>query len=131
MIKEIDFDLINKKKDLGKRRVSKVTSSIQKIVTEIIHGELAMICNDFSVIDAYMSIDLRYADIFISFFDPNEKKQAAILKKLSASDRRNSYYVGSKTLNIYIASKISQKMRLRNMPEIRFRVKNSYNIQDI
>lgn len=122
MMKEIDFDLVNKKKDLGKRRVSKVASSIQRIVTEIIHGEFAMICNDFSVVDAHMSVDLRYADISVSFFHNDKKKQEMVLKKLNSFERRDSYFLGSKTLNIYIASKISQKMRLRNMPDVRFKM---------
>ena len=121
-MKNIEFDLINKKKDLGKRRVSRFTSSVKKVVSEIIHGEFAVICSDFSVLDAHMSIDLRYANILISFFTEDKKKQEEILEKLNSNDRKKTYLIGANTLKSFISSKISQKMRLKNMPDIRFKI---------
>jgi ribosome-binding factor A len=119
----INFDLIDKKKALGKQRVAKFTSSVQKTILEIMNGEF-MLSNqilDFSIVDAKMSPDLKYCDAYIAFFDSDEEKQKEILDKLNKSGTHQGFKCGFLPLKLAIAKKLSVRMRLKYMPQIRFR----------
>ncbi len=120
----IHSDILNRKSDLGKRRVSKVASSVKKVVSEVVHGEFAMTCCDFSVIEVTMSQDLRYADIFIAFYDIGEKsKQEDVLSELNYdfTQKYNSKFakIGLKKI---ISEQIAKKMLFKYMPNIRFKI---------
>ena len=120
----IHSDIVNKKSDLGKRRISRIASSIKRIVAEIVHGELAQICSDFSVIEGSMSPDLKYADIFITFYEIADKKaQEAFLLELNYDvHQRYQSKFAKISLKKTISQGIAQKMRLKYMPQVRFRI---------
>jgi ribosome-binding factor A len=120
----IHSDILNKKSDLGKRRVSKVASSIKRIVAEVVHGEFAQTCSDFSVIEGSMSPDLKYADIFITFYEITDKKlQEAFLVDLNYDVYQKYESKFAKiSLKKAIAQSIAQKMRLKYMPQVRFKI---------
>jgi ribosome-binding factor A len=120
----IHSDILNKKSDLGKRRISRVSSSIKKIVSEIVHGEFASMCSNFSVIEGSMSPDLKYADIFIAFYEKLDKKsQEDFLINLNYDvyQKYNSQFAKI-SLKKVIAYNISQKMRIRYIPQVRFKI---------
>ncbi len=120
----IHSDILNKKSDLGKRRISRIASSIKKIVAEIVHGELAQTCSDFSVIEGSMSPDLKYADIFIAFYAIDDKKtQENFLKDLNYDVfHRYQSKFAKISLKKIIAQGITHKMRLKYMPQVRFKI---------
>lgn len=126
----IHSDILNKKLDLGKRRVSKVASSVKRIVAEIVHGEFAQICSDFSIIEGTMSSDLKYADIFITFYDSQDKKsQESYLFDLNYDIHQKYQSKFAKiSLKKIISQGIAQKMRLKYMPQVRFRIADDFMI---
>lgn len=120
----IHSDILNRKSDLGKRRISKVASSIKRVVSEIIHGEFAQTCSEFSVIDASMSPDLKYADIFISFYNidsKNEQEDFLLDLNYDLSNRYQSKFAKI-SLKKVISEQMTKKMLLKYMPKIRFKI---------
>lgn len=118
----INFDFIDKKKNLGRQRIKKFASSMKKAVLEIVNGEFALTNqSQFCVLDAEMSVDLKYCNVFIEFFEQDKKLQNKILDKLNTEDFKNGYKSDFMPLRIAIARKISQKMYLKYMPVVRFR----------
>jgi ribosome-binding factor A len=120
----INFDLIDKKKNLKKQRIAKFSSTIKKAILEIMNQEfiLSNQIYDFSVVDAKMSPDLKYCDAFIVFFDSSsEQKNLEILEKLNKSGTHQGFKCGFLPLKLAISRKILVKMRLKYMPEIRFK----------
>jgi ribosome-binding factor A len=120
----IDFNLINKKKILGKQRVEKFSSSMKKAILQTINTDFIASNNDiyFSVVDVHMSKDLKYCDIFIVFFDKeNKEKNNKTLEKLNKSDGHEGFKCGFLPLKLAISKTISSKIRLKYMPEVRFK----------
>jgi ribosome-binding factor A len=122
----IDQSIIDKKNEVGKRRVLQVASTLKKIALEIINGEFAETCSEFSVIDASMSPDLRYFDIYVYFYSLDFKEDKEdFLKMLNYEDLSQKQKMQSKffkiNLNYRIAQHIIQRARLRCMPIIRFK----------
>jgi len=101
-----------------------VASSVKKVVSEVVHGEFANTCSDFSVIEVTMSQDLRYADIFILFYDVDElANQEKILSELNYdfSGKFDSKFAKI-SLKKVIAEQMKKKMLFKYMPSIRFKV---------
>lgn len=125
----VDFDLIDKKKALGKQRIAKFSSSIKKAVLEIINTEFIMTNRsiNFSVADVTTSKDLRYCDVHVIFFDSSEKESDEIIEKLNKSGTHQGYKCGFLPLKLAISKKILSRIRLKYVPDVRFRkVSNDY-----
>ena len=122
----IDQSILDRKKEVSKRRISQVASTLKKIALEVINGEFAETCSDFSVIDASMSPDLRYFDIYIYFYNIElEEEKKHFLKILNYDDLPQKQRIQSKyfkvALNYHITQHIMHKARLRCMPLVRFK----------
>ena len=120
----INFDLIDKKKNLGKQRIAKFSSTVKKAILEIMNQEFIMSNQvyDFSVVDAKMSPDLKYCDTYILFLDKSsEEKNLQILEKLNKSGTHQGFKCGFLPLKLAISRKLLVRMKLKYMPEIRFK----------
>ena len=115
----IDFNLIDKKKDLGARRVCKISSTIGTAVMQIINGELIGICSNFMVSDVVMSTDLRHCNILITFInDDSPQEHQVLLDKLNSNQGLTQY---SPSLKYIIVEKVFKKMRMRFIPQVHFK----------
>lgn len=125
-INNIDQSILDRKKEVSKRRTSQVASTLKKIALEIINGEYAETCSDFSVIDASMSLDLKYLDIYIYFYNTDLKESKkhflTILnyEDLPKKERSQSKYF-KVALNYRITQHIVRKAKLRCIPIVRFK----------
>ena len=133
VINSIDKSILNRTNELGVRRVAQVSSSLHRLVAEVIHGEFGESCSEFSVINCSMSRDLKYLDILIRFYTIQHKKdQEIFLKNLNYEDLGNYQRSCSRffkiSLKYIIAKRISENMRLRVMPKIRFKIADELSI---
>lgn len=100
---------------MDKRRTARISSEVQKELSKIIRDDL----NDprlsdnvmVSVTEVEVTNDLSYADAYISVLGKDEEKKAAIEALEQAKG--------------YIKILIGERMRLRSMPEFRFKEDNS------
>lgn len=96
---------------MDKRRTARISAEMQKEISKIIMDDL----NDprlkddvlVSITDVEVTNDLSYADIYVSVLGEREKQEAAF----EALDQATGY----------IKLLIGDRMRLRTMPEFRFK----------
>jgi ribosome-binding factor A len=127
IIDSIDKSIIESKNSSSSRRVEQLSSSLQKLASEVIHGECGDVCSEFSVINCHMSKDLKYLDIFICFFNRDDKdKQSELISLLNYDDLSRVEKMKSKfykvSLKQLIVKKILHGVRLRIVPDIRFKI---------
>lgn len=127
IIDSIDKSVIESKNRSSTRRIEQMASSMQRLASEVIHGECSDICSEFSVINCNMSKDLKYLDIFIHFFNMDDKdKQSDLITLLNYDDLPRAEKMKSKfykaSLKQLIVKKILTGIRLRIVPEIRFKM---------
>lgn len=100
---------------MDKRRTLKISSQMQKELSKILAEDI----NDprlsdnviFSITEVEVTNDLSYADIFVSVLGDENKKESVI----EALDQAKGY----------MKKLIGERMRLRSMPEFRFKYDNS------
>lgn len=92
-------------------RVEKITAEVQRAISEILRLEV----HDTRVAEHFGSItrvevtrDLRHAKIFISVFGDEEQKQA--------------FMKGLESAKGFIRSALGQRIRLRYIPELHFKL---------
>jgi ribosome-binding factor A len=127
LINSIDKSIVERKSELGRRRVSQVASSLKRLALEVVHGEFAESCCEFSIIECTMSPDLKYFDIFIKCYGiDDENEEQKFLKLLNYDDLPQHKRIQSKffkiSLKYFIVKKITERMRLRIVPIIRFKI---------
>ncbi|WP_296115002.1 30S ribosome-binding factor RbfA [uncultured Anaerococcus sp.] len=100
---------------MNKKRTARISSEVKKEVSKIIRDDLndprlsteAMV----SVTDVEVTNDLSYADVYISVLGDDKNKEDV----MEALDQATGY----------IKVLIGERMRLRSMPEFRFKFDNS------
>lgn len=92
-------------------RVEKITAEVQRAISEILRSEVhdTRITEHFgSITRVEVTRDLRHAKIFISVFGDTEKQQA--------------FMDGLESAKGFIRSALGQRMRLRHIPELHFKL---------
>lgn len=122
----INFNLIDKKNHQKKQRNQKFTSCAKKAILEVINQEFLMTNQNllFSIADIKISVDYRYCDIYVVFFDTNnndENYESDVIEKLNLSHTHKGYKSGFVPLKIAIMNHLQKKMKLKYPVEIRFR----------
>lgn len=100
---------------MNKKRTARISSEVKKEISKIIMDDLndprlsteAMV----SVTDVEVTNDLSYADVYISVLGDNKNKED-VMEALNQAKG-------------YIKVLIGDRMRLRTMPEFRFKFDNS------
>lgn len=100
---------------MNKKRTARISSEVKKEISKIIMDDLndprlsteAMV----SVTDVEVTTDLSYADVYISVLGDNKNKED-VMEALNQAKG-------------YIKVLIGDRMRLRTMPEFRFKFDNS------
>lgn len=100
---------------MDKRRTQRIASEMQKEISKILMDDISdpRLTDGVlvSVTEVEVTNDLSYADIYISVLGDNTKKQ--------------SVFDALKQATGYIKVLIGERMRLRSMPEFRFKVDSS------
>lgn len=100
---------------MNKKRTARISSEVKKEVSKIIKDDLndPRLTEDVlvSVTDCEVTNDLSYADIYVSILGDNDKKEEVMEALESAKG--------------YIKILIGERMRLRSMPEFRFKFDES------
>ena len=100
---------------MDKRRSRKISSEMQKELSKILRDDIndPRLASDMivSITAVEVTNDLSYADIYVSVLGNNEKKQDVI----DAMEQAKGY----------MKKLIGERMRLRSMPEFRFKYDNS------
>lgn len=100
---------------MNKKRIARISSEVKKEISKIIMDDLndprlsteAMV----SVTDVEVTNDLSYADVYISVLGDNKNKED-VMEALNQAKG-------------YIKILVGERMRLRTMPEFRFKFDNS------
>ncbi len=100
---------------MNKKRTARISSEVKKEISKIIMDDLndprlsteAMV----SVTDVEVTNDLSYADVYISVLGDNKNKED-VMEALNQAKG-------------YIKILVGERMRLRTMPEFRFKFDNS------
>lgn len=92
-------------------RGERLSAEFQKEISAVISGKLRSKYPELSAIisvtEADVSPDLKSAKIYVSVYDPDEVKRAASLEIIKDNAR-------------FIRHELSQVMRIRTIPELRF-----------
>jgi ribosome-binding factor A len=119
--------VVENKQESSNRRLLQVGATLKKAVLEILNGHFPELCMDFSVIEADVSPDLRYLDIFLEFYfleSQNEKDQR--LKELNYDDLDQKDRAKSRFARVMlkqvILEQILRRMRIKYVPKVRFRM---------
>ena len=100
---------------MNKRRTERISSEVKKEFSKILRDDLSdpRLSNEamVSITDVEVTNDLSFADCYISVLGDEQKKEDV----LDALDQAKGY----------IKILIGERMRLRSMPEFRFKLDNS------
>lgn len=100
---------------MDKRRSLKISSQMQKELSKILQEDVndPRLTDDFivSITDVEVTNDLSYADIYVSVLG-NESKKESVIEALEQAKG-------------FMKMLIGERMRLRSMPEFRFKYDNS------
>ncbi|KWZ76427.1 30S ribosome-binding factor RbfA [Anaerococcus tetradius] len=100
---------------MNKRRTERISSEVKKELSKILRDDLSdpRLSNEamVSITDVEVTNDLSFADCYISVLGDEQKKEDV----LDALDQAKGY----------IKILIGERMRLRSMPEFRFKLDNS------
>lgn len=100
---------------MNKRRTERISSEVKKELSKILRDDLSdpRLSNEamVSITDVEATNDLSFADCYISVLGDEQKKEDV----LDALDQAKGY----------IKILIGERMRLRSMPEFRFKLDNS------
>lgn len=100
---------------MDKRRSLKISSQMQKELSKILQEDVndPRLTDDFivSITDVEVTNDLSYADIYVSVLGDESKKESVIEALEQAKG--------------FMKMLIGERMRLRSMPEFRFKYDNS------
>ena len=100
---------------MNKRRTERISSEVKKELSKILRDDLSdpRLSNEamVSITDVEVTNDLSFADCYISVLGDEKKKEDV----LDALDQAKGY----------IKILIGERMRLRSMPEFRFKLDNS------
>lgn len=100
---------------MDKRRTLKISSQMQKELSKILAEDIndPRLSDNFivSITDVEVTNDLSFADIFVSVLGDDSKKESVIEALEQAKG--------------YMKKLIGERMRLRSMPEFRFKYDNS------
>lgn len=100
---------------MNKRRTERISSEVKKELSKILRDDLSdpRLSNEamVSITDVEVTNDLSFADCYISVLGDEQKKEDV----LDALDQAKGY----------IKILIGERMRLRLMPEFRFKLDNS------
>ena len=85
-----------------------INSEVMKTVSEIIRGEVKdpRVAPMTSVTDAEVTMDLKYATIYVSVLGDDEQSKKTLL--------------GLKSSSGFIRKELARRLNLRNTPELRF-----------
>ncbi|WP_276862839.1 30S ribosome-binding factor RbfA [Anaerococcus tetradius] len=100
---------------MNKRRTERISSEVKKELSKILRDDLSdpRLSNEamVSITDVEVTNDFSFADCYISVLGDEQKKEDV----LDALDQAKGY----------IKILIGERMRLRSMPEFRFKLDNS------
>lgn len=100
---------------MNKRRTERISSEVKKELSKILRDDLSdpRLSNEamVSITDVEVTNDLSFADCYISVLGDEQKNEDV----LDALDQAKGY----------IKILIGERMRLRSMPEFRFKLDNS------
>lgn len=100
---------------MNKRRTERISSEVKKELSKILRDDLSdpRLSNEamVSITDVEVTNDLSFADCYISVLGDEQNKEDV----LDALDQAKGY----------IKILIGERMRLRSMPEFRFKLDNS------
>ncbi|MDO4661960.1 MAG: 30S ribosome-binding factor RbfA [Tissierellia bacterium] len=99
---------------MDKRRTKKISTEMQKQISKILQNDIndpRLTDNMVSVTDTEVTNDLAFADIYISVLG-DKKVKDEVFEALNQA-------------NGYIKNLIGERMRLRSMPEFRFKLDTS------
>ncbi|NLT96038.1 MAG: 30S ribosome-binding factor RbfA [Clostridia bacterium] len=98
---------------MGKVRSNRISEEIKRELANIIHMELKdpRVKGLLSITDVKVTGDLRYAEVFVSFYG-NKEEQKEVLETLKKAAG-------------FIRTELGKRVRLRFVPELLFKPDNS------